>query len=128
MNTTFGNSESWPLRTFCYKCCEVASMTYLEELRDVIRRLHGAEATHVETVPVKEVFGGETIWDATWRYSTLKGHPEAKASVCWAHDTDDPQKPRRHVTVLHIPPVTSAVMAVKAAILEEFRSGEPAEA
>jgi hypothetical protein len=38
------------------------SCHYLDELRDVIRRLHGAEATHVESVPVEEEFGGETIW------------------------------------------------------------------
>ena len=36
-----------------------------------------------------------------------------------------PIDPRRHVTVLHIPPITSAVLAVKAAIVEEFKSGEP---
>ena len=34
------------------------SVTYIEELRDVIRRLHGAEATHLESVPVKETFQG----------------------------------------------------------------------
>jgi hypothetical protein len=28
--------------------------TYIEELRDVIRRLHGAKATPVESVPVKK--------------------------------------------------------------------------
>jgi hypothetical protein len=36
-------------------------MTYLEELRDVIRRLHGADAQHVESVPVKEMFQGKTV-------------------------------------------------------------------
>ena len=102
--------------------------TYIEELRDVIRRLHGAEATHVETVPVKEVFGGETVWDGNVEVFDLRGHPKATRAYAWAHDTDDPKKPRRHVTVLHIPPVTSPVMAVKAAILEEFRNGKSAEA
>ena len=29
---------------------------YISELRDVIRRLHGAEATHVESVLLKETF------------------------------------------------------------------------
>ena len=31
-------------------------MTHIEELRDVIRRLHGVESTHVASVPVKEMF------------------------------------------------------------------------
>jgi hypothetical protein len=104
----------------------VTTSSHIEELRDVIRRLHGAEARHVETVPVKEVFGGETVWDGNVEVFDLKGHPKASRVYAWAHDTDDPNQPRRHVTVLHIGPVTSAVMAVKAAILQEFRSGESA--
>lgn len=101
---------------------------YLEELRDVIRRLHGVESSHIETVPVKEVFGGQTVWDGSVEVFKLHGHPKANRVYAWAHDTDDPTHPRRHVTVLHIGAVTSAAMAVKAAILEEFRSGEPEEA
>lgn len=101
-------------------------MTYIDELRQVIRRLHGAEATHVESVPVKEVFGGETVWEGIVEVFDLSGHPKATRAYAWAHDTDDPKKPRRHVAVLHIPPVTSAIMAVKAAIIQEFRSGESA--
>jgi hypothetical protein len=101
---------------------------YLDELRDVIKRLHGVEASHVETVPVKEVFGGETVWEGKVEVFKLHGHPKANRVYAWAHDTDDPKKPRRHVTVLHIPPVTSAVMAVKAAIVQEFNSGDPEEA
>lgn len=98
---------------------------YIDELRDVIRKLHGAEATHVKSVPVKEEFGGQTIWDGIVEVFDLHGHPVATRVYAWAHDTDDPSKPRRHVTVLHIGAVTSAAMAVKAAIVEEFRSGEP---
>ena len=104
--------------------CTLNMTDYIEELRDVIRRLHGVESSHVETVPVKEVFGGQTIWDGKVEVFKLHDHPKANRVYAWAHDTDDPQKPRRHVTVLHIPPVTSAVMAVKAAILQEFKSGE----
>jgi hypothetical protein len=103
-------------------------VSYIEELRDVIRTLHGAEPTHIESIPVKEVFGGQTIWDGVVEVFELKGHPKASRVYAWAHDTDDLQKPRRHVTVLHIPPITSAVLAVKAAIVEEFRAGEPEEA
>lgn len=103
-------------------------MTYIEELRNAIQRLHGGEATHVASVPVKEEFGGQTIWDGIVEVFELHGHPKASKVYAWAHDTDDPDNPRRHVTVLHIPPVTSAVLAVKAAIVEEFRNREPEEA
>jgi hypothetical protein len=35
---------------------------------------------------------------------------------------DNPEHPRRHVTVLHIYPVTSPILAVRAAIVQEQRS------
>ena len=94
---------------------------YIEELRGVIRRLHGVESSHIETVPVKEVFGGQTVWDGKVEVFKLHGHPKAHKAYAWVHDTDNPQRPRRHVTVLHIPPVTSPQLAVKAAIVQEYR-------
>ena len=38
-------------------------MNLIDELKDVIRDLHGIEAQHVETVPVKETFEGATVWE-----------------------------------------------------------------
>ena len=102
-------------------------MTYLEELRDVIRRLHGAQATHVESVPVKETFQGQTVWEGVVEVFDLVGHPTAHRVYAWSHHTDDPANPKRHVTVLHLHPVKSARDAVRAAIVQEFRSLEPAE-
>ena len=101
---------------------------YIAELRDVIRRLHGAESEHVESVPVKETFKGETVWEGVVEVFDLFGHPKAPRVYAWSHDTDDPDKPRRHITVLHVGPVASAAMAVRAAIREEFRNREPEEA
>lgn len=102
-------------------------MTYLEELRDVIRRVHGAEATHVESVAVKEVFKGQTVWDGIVEVFELTGHATAHRVYAWAHDTDNPERPRRHVTVLHLHPIKSAQDAVRAAIVQEFKSLEPEE-
>ena len=97
-------------------------MSYIEELRDVIRRLHGAEATHVESVPVKETFNGQTVWDGIVEVFDLAGHATSHRVYAWAHETDDPQKPIRHVTVLHLHPIKSAQDAVRAAILQEARN------
>lgn len=99
-------------------------MSHIDELRDVIRQLHGVEAKHVESVPVKETFRGKTVWDGVVEVFELIGHPKAPKVYAWAHDTDDPKHPRRHVTVLHIPPVTSPLLAVRAAIVQEFRANE----
>ena len=102
-------------------------MTYFDELRDVIRRLHGAEARHVESVPIKETYQGKTVWEGIVEVFELRGHPKAEKVYAWAHDTDDPAKPKRHVTVLHIHPVTSPILAVRAAIIQEFRNLEPSQ-
>ena len=100
-------------------------MSYIEELQDVIRRLHGVESRHVESVPVKETFQGRTVWEGIVEVFELHGHPKAERVYAWSRDTDGPKK--RHVTVLHVAPITSAVEAVRAAIIQEFRSRGTAE-
>jgi hypothetical protein len=101
-------------------------MTYIEELRDVIKRLHGVDSTHVESVPVKETFQGKTIWEGIVEVFDLKNHPKATRLYAWAYQTDNPKKPR-HVTVLRMGPVDSPLLAVRAAIVEEFRNAETLE-
>lgn len=93
---------------------------YITELQELIHHLHGVRATHVESVPVKEVFQGQTVWDGIVEVFELHGHPKAPRVYAWSHDTDGLKK--RHVTVLHVGPITSAVEAVRAAIVEEFRN------
>src|SRR5689334_4548165 len=61
-------------------------MTYIEELKDVIRRLYGVESEHVESVPVKETFQGKTIWEGIVEVFDLIGHPIANRLYAWAHD------------------------------------------
>jgi hypothetical protein len=46
-------------------------------LIDAIRRLHGCEATHVETVPVREVFNGEVMWQGEVEVFDVTGYPMA---------------------------------------------------
>jgi|ERR1035437_400676 hypothetical protein len=103
-------------------------MTEIEELRDVIHKLHGANATYVESVPIKEVWKGKTVWDGVVEVFDLKGHPKTDRVYAWSHDTDDPKHPRRHVTVLHIPPAVSPILAVRTALLQEYRDAHPAQA
>jgi len=94
----------------------------ITELRNVIREMHGAEATHRESVPVKETFQGETVWEGTVEVFQLHRHPTATHVYAWSHDTDDPQNPKRHVTVLHMEPITSPQLAVRAAIVQEYHA------
>jgi hypothetical protein len=103
-------------------------MAYIDELKDIIRKLHGVESTHRQSVPVKEVFNGETIWDGIVEVFELHGHPKATHAYAWTHETDDPKQPRRSVTVLKIPPAVSPETAVRVAIMQELRNAEAEEA
>ena len=101
---------------------------YIEELREVIRKLHGVESTHQQSVSVKEVFNGQKVWEGIVEVFDLHGHPKANTAYAWSHETDDPYKPKRSVTVLHVPPVVSPETAVRTAILQELRPNAEAEA
>ena len=98
-------------------------MTYIEELQSVIRKLHGVEAAHVETVPVTETFNGQTIWEGEVEVFDID-HPKASRVFAWSHDTDDPENPRRTVTVLQIPPATTPHRAVQVSIANDVREAQ----
>jgi hypothetical protein len=83
-------------------------------------------ANVVQSVPVKETHQGKAVWDGIVEVFEVKGHPKTTRIYAWSHNTDNPKKPKRHVTVLHIAPILSAEAAVKAAIVQELRNLEPA--
>jgi hypothetical protein len=103
-------------------------MTEIQELAKVIQKLHGVKSTHVESVPVHEVFQGKTIWAGVVEVFDLQNHPKTHRAYAWTHETDDPKHPRRSVTVLHIPPAISPQTAVRAAVMQEIRNANQAQA
>ena len=103
-------------------------MTPIEELRETIHKLHGVKATHIESVPVKEVFQGKTVWDGIVEVFHLEGHPKTDTAYAWLHDTGDPDKPFRHVTVLRIHPALTPLDAVRTFIIQEFRTNAEVQA
>ena len=98
-------------------------MNNISELAEVIRKLHGVEATHVETVPVKETFQGQTVWEGHVEVFDVT-HPQTDRIYAWSHDTDDPASPRRHVTVLHLPPAITPLRAVQTSIVSDVREAQ----
>jgi hypothetical protein len=96
----------------------------IDELKDTIRRLHGVDSSHVETVAVEETFEGETIWEGEVEVFELYDHPETDKLYAWVREMDDTDNPERYVTVLHIHPTTSPQLAVRAAIIQEYRKRE----
>lgn len=96
---------------------------YLDDLKTTIKKLHGVESTHVETVHVKETHDGKTIWEGDVEVFELQDHPKARKAYAWIHGLDD-TKANKHITVLALPPVTSPEAAVKAVIVHEYRQKE----
>ena len=93
-------------------------MTYIEELQEAIRNRYHAEPTYIETVPVREEYQGQTVWDGEDEVFDLEN---ASRVYAWAYETDQVDEPKRTVTVLHVPPVTSPELAVRAAIIKGYR-------
>ncbi len=91
----------------------------ITELKDAIRAMHGCESLHVESVPVKEVFEGQTAWEGTVEVFDLVGHPKAKRAYAWSHRDADQNTT---VAVLEIPPVDSPQSAVKVAIASKGKA------
>jgi hypothetical protein len=92
----------------------------IAELQGAILKLHEAKAKHVESVPVREVFQGQVVWDGTVEVFDLTGHATAKRAYAWSHEADSGG--RRFVAVLHAPPVDSPLKAVRAALVQEHRA------
>jgi hypothetical protein len=97
-------------------------MSHIDELKNTIHKLHGAKATHRASVPVKEEWQGQTVWDGIVEVFDLHGHPKANTAYAWSQDADDPDKQTLHFTVLHVPPVVSPETALRAVIAQEFRN------
>jgi hypothetical protein len=53
-------------------------MDYLAEAKNAIEVSHRCIATHVATVPVREVFQGKTAWEGEVEVFTLTNHAKAK--------------------------------------------------
>jgi len=83
--------------------------------------LHGCGAVHRETVPVHEVFRGQTVWQGEVEVFDLTGHPKAKRAYGWSHREGKSDEGERFVAVLEIPPVVSPVTAVRVSIMADAK-------
>jgi hypothetical protein len=90
------------------------------QLREAVERLHGGTATLAQSVPVREIFQGETVWEGVVQVFDLTGHPSASRAYAWSSPIEGSTK-RRFYAVLHQPPVDSPQAAVRAAIVAEHR-------
>jgi hypothetical protein len=89
---------------------------YIARLKLAIEHLHGCSATWRQTVPVHEVFRGQTAWQGDVEVFDLDGHPKAKRCYGWTYG-----EPEEFITILELPPVTDAQSAVKVGVSYQIK-------
>ena len=92
----------------------------ITELKSAVEAQHGCEATVFQSVPIKETFGRNTVWEGVVHIFSLTGHPTARRAYAWSSPLEGSDK-GRFFAVLHQSPVTSPVEAVRAAMMAENR-------
>jgi len=91
-----------------------------DALQSAVESNHGGKATFIQFVPVREMSGGETLWDGVVHVFDLKGSDSgafrAYAWPCGQCGGPGDGKPEIF-TILHSPLVFSPALAVRAAII-----------
>ena len=93
------------------------------ELQSGVESLHSCRARLVETTVVREVFRGQAAWEGVVHVFDLEDHPIATRAYAWSSLIEGSEK-RRFYAVLHVPPISSAADAVRAAIVADYRQGQ----
>ena len=91
------------------------------DLQTAVERQHHCKARLAQSVPIREKFMRETVWEGVVHVFDLEGHPTASRAYAWSSPIEGSDK-RRFFAVLHLGPVTGPVQAVRAAIVAEARS------
>ena len=97
---------------------------HIERVRLTVEHLHNCLAIHRATVPVHEVFRGQTVWKGYVEVFDISGHPKANRAYGWSHADGKDDLNEKFVTVLEIPPVESPITAVRVAIVAESKKGK----
>jgi hypothetical protein len=118
-----------------------------DQLREAVQNMHGGTATLAQSVPVRETFQGQTVWEGVVHVFDLAGHPTATRAYAWSSPIEKtpgvvnprtgrvrrpvvwPVAPkRRFFAVLHTDRINSPIEAVRAAIVAEHRAERPRNA
>lgn len=97
---------------------------YIAQVQVAVSQLHNCGAVWRETVPVHEVFRGQTVWEGDVEVFDLQNHPKAKRAYAWSHLDGKQDERTRFVAVLEIPPVDSAKKAVQVQIVKDLKKGK----
>ena len=88
------------------------------QLKRAVESQHGCTATFLESVPVKETWEGEMVWEGIVHVFRIDGHPQANKAYAWSSPIEGSDK-RRLFAVLRQPRVPSPAEAVRVAMVAE---------
>ena len=92
-------------------------------LRQAVEGMHECRATLREVAHVHEKFEGETVWEGDVAVFDLRDHPTARNAYAWSDPVPGSDR-RRFYAVLHAGPVQSPADAVRASILQSYRTAQ----
>ena len=96
----------------------------VQGLLKAIEKAHRCKATHLASVPVKETFKGQPVWEGVVEEFIIT-HPKIERCYGWSVPSDKGKDNTLYVTMMGLPPISSPVKAVQAFIAAEFRKGKP---
>ena len=87
-------------------------MNDTEALEQLICQLYRCETVHIQSLPIHENIKGGSSWNGVVEVFSLKNHSKTQTIYAWnyADKLGDPQ----YVVVLAIPPIVTALDAVRA--------------
>lgn len=91
------------------------------ELARAVESQHSCCATLAQTVPVRETFQGQPVWEGAVHVFNLEGHPKATRAYAWSSPLEGTDK-RRFFAVLQLGAIKTPLDAVRAAIVAEHRT------
>jgi hypothetical protein len=91
-----------------------------DKIRWAVEKAAECEARHMESIPIIETFRGQIVWEGVVEAFVLLGNPKISNAYGWAVDGAKDQE-AQYVAVLGLPPVDSALSAVRAWLVTEAR-------
>ena len=93
------------------------------KLQKAIKNLHGCDSKWLESIPIKEMFKDQVVWEGIVEVFSIINHPTSQKCYAWFFDDNETGK-RKYITVLHQDPVDSPKNAVRAFIANEYKNNQ----
>jgi hypothetical protein len=92
-----------------------------DQLERAVKAQHGGRARFHSVVAIDERHDRKTAWQGEVHVFDLEGRPRATRAYAWSSPIERSDR-RKFYAVLGVPPINSAVDAVRAAIVAETRT------